>query len=163
MQGEIGYVPKDVCGLGPGIYRIQPFLARAGGPIQAGVGFNFQQQLGPDSPLGVFARAGFGGSDVSAGAKAQVGAGFVLYSPFPEAVFNRKRDNDLLGVGLVWSQPSDSTSVFHENEYVLEAFYTLQLSPTTKIQPDLQVVWDPAFNPDSGPAVVIQIQMVLTW
>jgi hypothetical protein len=70
----------------------------------------------------------------------------------------------LLGVGLVWSQPaSTSKTVYHENEYVLEAFYTLQLSPTIRLQPDLQVVWNPAFNRDAGPAVVSQVQLVLAW
>ena len=53
--------------------------------------------------------------------------------------------------------------MYHENEYVLETFYTLQLTPTTRIQPDLQVVWNPAFNPNAGPAVVFQMQFVLAW
>ncbi len=164
VQCEVGYAPKDFCGLGPGIYRVQPFVARAGGPVQGGLGFNVQQQLGADSPFGVFARVGFGGSDVSAGAKAQVGAGLVVHAPFSEAGLKRKRDNDLLGIGFVWSQPSESSStIFHENEYVLETFYALQLSPTVKLQPDVQIVWDPAFNPDGGPSAVFQLQMVLVW
>ena len=61
---ELGYMPNDVLGLGPGVYRIQPFLARAGGPTQAGLCFNLQQQLGKDAPFGWFGRFGFGGDDV---------------------------------------------------------------------------------------------------
>jgi carbohydrate-selective porin OprB len=72
--------------------------------------------------------------------------------------------NDLLGVGFLWSQPSATTkTVYHTNEFVLETLYTLQLSPTSQLQPDLQIVWNPAFNPDPGPAVVFQFQFLLKW
>jgi len=46
---------------------------------------------------------------------------------------------------------------------VFETFYTLQLTPTVRLQPDLQVVWDPVFNRDPGPATVFQLQLVLAW
>jgi len=32
-----------------------------------------------------------------------------------------------------------------------------------KLQPDLQIVWNPAFNPDAGPALVAQLQLNLAW
>jgi carbohydrate-selective porin OprB len=53
--------------------------------------------------------------------------------------------------------------VYHEDEYVFESTYTLQLTPTTRIQPDLQVVWNAAYNPSSAPAVVAQLQLILSW
>jgi porin len=28
LLGEIGFAPRDVLGLGPGVYRIQPFVAQ---------------------------------------------------------------------------------------------------------------------------------------
>jgi len=66
------------------------------------------------------------------------------------------------GFGL--RQPSAGTTpVAHENEYVLEAGYVLPLTPMAKLQPDLQVVWNPAFNPDVGPSLVFQLQLDLTW
>ena len=73
--------------------------------------------------------------------------------------------NDLLGVGFVWSQPSTTahTITYHDDEYVFETFYTLQLSPMSRLQPDLQIVWNPAFSPDPGPAVVFQFQFLLKW
>jgi porin len=74
------------------------------------------------------------------------------------------RKYDAAGIGLAWSQPSDtSKTVFHENEYSLEAGYVLQITPTMKLQPDVQVVWNPAFNPASGPAVVFQLQLDIAW
>jgi hypothetical protein len=59
---EIGFTPDNVLGLGPGVYRVQPFVAQAGGPTQGGLCFNFQQQLGENAPYYWFGRFGFGGS-----------------------------------------------------------------------------------------------------
>jgi carbohydrate-selective porin OprB len=36
------------------------------------------------------------------------------------------------------------------------------LTPTLAIQPDVQVVWDPAFGPSSS-NVIGQVQLVFTW
>ena len=164
LQWEVGYAPDDVLGLGPGVYRIQPFLARAEGPVQGGLGVNIEQRLGRNSPFGWFGRFGVGGSQVSGGAKAQVGTGFVMNAPLKYAGWVPRLTNDLLGVGFVWSQPSATTqTVYHDNEYVFETFYTLQLSPASVLQPDLQIVWNPAFNPDPGPAVVFQFQFIVRW
>jgi porin len=152
LEWEIGCAPADFLGLGPGVYRIQPFVGRAGGAAQGGLGFNLQQQLGRSSPFGWFGRFGYGGSQVAGGAKAQVGTGFVMQGPLKYAGWVPQLSNDPLGMGFVWSQPSATTkTVYHENEYVFETFYTLQLSPTSRLQPDLQIVWNPAFNPDPGP------------
>ena len=38
VEWEVGHAPGDVLGLGPGVYRIQPFLARSGGDVQGGPG-----------------------------------------------------------------------------------------------------------------------------
>jgi carbohydrate-selective porin OprB len=53
--------------------------------------------------------------------------------------------------------------VYHRNEYVAETLYTLQLSPMMRLQPDLQIVWNPAFNPEPGPFTVVQTQFILNW
>jgi carbohydrate-selective porin OprB len=52
--------------------------------------------------------------------------------------------------------------VYHQNEYILETKYALQLTPTIKIQPDMQVIWDPAHNPN-GRATVFQLQLAMSW
>jgi hypothetical protein len=161
---ETGYIADDLFGLGPGVYRIQPFLARAGGPTQGGLCFNIQQQLGKDAPVGYFGRFGFGGSDVTAGASAQVATGLVMRGPLKEAGLFPTRNNDATGIGFVWSRPSKtSTPVAHENEFVLEAGYVLQLTPTAKLQPDLQIIWNPAYDSNASQAVVFQLQLDLVW
>ena len=163
LPGEIGYAPRNFFDLGPGIYRLQPFAAGVDGATGGGLCFDLQQQLGSDSPLGWFGRFGFGDSKVSAGASAQVGSGFVLQGPFKHVLLQRT-SNDLLGVGFVWSQPSDTTkTVYHENEYVLETVYALQLTPTIKIQPDFQMIWNPAFHKDADHATVFQLQLAMAW
>jgi porin len=164
VVSEFGFAPADFLGLGPGVYRVQPFLAHAGGPTQGGIGFNFQQQLGHASPFGWFGRFGVGGSQVSAGASTQVGTGFVMRGPLEVLGLVPKLTNDFAGLGFVWSQPSaTSKTVYHRDEYVAETFYTLQLSPLMRLQPDLQLVWNPAFNPDPGPFTVVQAQFILSW
>jgi carbohydrate-selective porin OprB len=160
---ELGYAPRDFVGLGPGVYRLQPFAAAVDGSSGGGLCCDLQQQMGSESPLGWFGRAGFGGSKVTGGADRQVGTGFVLQGPFEHFLLQRK-SNDFLGVGFVWSQPSaTSKTVYHENEYVLETVYALQLTPTIKIQPDFQMIWDPVFHKDANQATVFQIQLVLAW
>jgi len=161
---EFGYAPKDVLGLGPGVYRVQPFLAEAGGPTQGGIAFNFEQQLGRKSPIAWFGRFGVGGSQASAQASTQVGTGFAFEAPLAHLGIAPRLTNDYAGVGFVWSQPSATPkTVYHRNEDVAETFYTLQLSPMMRLQPDLQIVFNPVFNPDPGPFVVVQTQFILSW
>jgi hypothetical protein len=160
---ELGYAPRNFLNLGPGVYRVQPFAASANGTTGGGLCFDLQQQLGADSPLGWFGRYGFGGFKVSGGADEQIGSGFVLQGPF-EHLLLRRTSNDFLGAGFVWSQPSFTTkTVDHENEYVAETVYSMQLTPTVKIQPDFQMIWDPAFHRDVNRATVFQIQLVVAW
>ena len=133
LLGEIGYAPKDVLGLGPGVYRIQPFVAQVTGiaqttytftapgttnstsvtvnsptnsPVQVGLCFNLQQQLGEDARFGWFGRFGLGGSLVSAGAAAQIGTGIGMRGPLEYVGLFPSRGNDVAGLGFVWSQPS---------------------------------------------------------
>lgn len=191
LLGEVGYAPRDVLGLGPGVYRLQPFVAQAAGisqiaytytppgstssttytfssqtntPIQAGLCFNLQQQLGREARFGWFGRFGFGQSLVSGGASAQVATGLDMRNPLEYLGLFPSRKNDFAGLGFVWSQPSWTPSTpAHENEYVLEAGYVIQLTAFARIQPDLQAVWNPASNPAASHALVFQFQLDVNW
>jgi hypothetical protein len=161
---ELGYMAKDVLGLGPGIYRVQPFVARVGEAVGPGICFNAQQQLGENRPVGWYGRFGFGSESVTAGAAAQVGTGFVTRGPLDQLGLAHSRNNDGLGVGFVWSQPSaGSKTVFHENEFGLETTYVLQLTPMVKLQSDFQAIWNPAYNPSGSHALVFQLQLAFAW
>ena len=162
---ELGLTPKNVLGLGPGVYRLQPFLATVGGQTQAGVGLNIQQQLGKHSPFAWFGRFGVGGAQVTLdGAAAQIATGFVLQAPAKHTGLLPKLGNDYLGAGFVWSQPSALNGLAaHSDEYGFEAMYAVQLTPLATLQPDLQVIWNPATNPNADHNVILQLQLNLMW
>lgn len=162
--GEFGYAPSDVLGLGPGIYRVQPFVAQAGGATQGGLGFNLQQQMGKRIPWGWFGRFGFGGSEVVSGAAAQAGTGFVVQAPLYHLGWINSLPYDAAGIGVVWSRPPESAGlVSGRTETALELGYVLHLTPTTRLQPDVQVVWNPSYSTRADTAVVFQLQVDIKW
>lgn len=171
LLAEVGYAPRDLFGLGPGVYRIQPFLAEPeGGDSKMGIGFNFQQQLGSASRFGWFGRFGRGGSSRFQGeftqpdTGAQVGTGFAMRGPLEYIGLLPTRGYDASGLGLIWSHPgSTEKPLYHHNEFGYEVSYVLQLTPTMKLQPDFQLVWNAAHNPDPGPAAIFQLQLNLSW
>jgi porin len=160
----LGWTPADVFGLGAGAYRLQPFLATVGGVTQAGVGFNFQQRLGKQSPFGWFGRFGVGGDAVTVDdATAQVSTGFVLQAPLQWTGLCPNRSNDSMGAGFVWSRPSTAGSeIAHSNEYGLEGVFVFQLTPLITVEPDLQVLWNPATAPEIPRNIVFQLEFNLT-
>lgn len=161
---ELGYMPKNVLGLGPGVYRVLPFVARVDDAFGPGICFNAQQQLSQRLPLAWYGRLGFGDESVSAGAAAQAGTGLVLQGPLEKLGLAPSRRYDGCGLGFIWSQPSGtSDTLVHENEYGLEAIYVLQLTPMAKLQTDFQTVWDPAYNPVARQAFVFQLQLAFAW
>lgn len=161
---ELGWTPADVLGLGAGAYRIQPFLATLAGVTQGGVGLNFQQRLGRQSPFGWFGRLGVGGDAVTIdGATAQISTGFVLQAPLQWAGLCPNRSNDSLGAGFVWSRPSAAgTEIAHSNEYGVEGVFVIQLTPLITLEPDLQVLWNPANAPETPRNIVFQLEFNLT-
>ena len=162
---ELGLTPQDVCGLGPGIYRLQPFLSTVGGKTQPGIGINLQQRLGKDSPFGYFARFGVGGATTTlSGAALQLGTGLTVRGPLAHLGLVPRLTNDYAGVGFVWSQPNASRRpAVHFNEYGVELMYVLQLTRTLTVQPDFQVIQNPANNPKSNTARIFQLQANLVW
>ena len=60
-------------------------------------------------------------------------------SPFPDG------RPDLVGLSLAWGQPSVSAA---RDQYVIEAFYRVQLTPELQLTPDIQLIIAPSFNPD---------------
>lgn len=162
---EFGLTPKDVLGLGPGNYRLQPFVATVNGVTQEGIGLNVGQQLGKDSPFAWFGRFGIGGSQVTLdGAAAQIATGFAMEAPLKHAGLFPKLSNDYLGAAFIWSQPSAVMQpAAHANEYGFETTYVLQLTPLASIQPDLQVIWNPADNGNADHNIIFQLQLNFAW
>ncbi|QDG79708.1 carbohydrate porin [Labrenzia sp. PHM005] len=67
--------------------------------------------------------------------KKTISAGLGLYT----------RETDLFGIGLNWSDPGDA---FDEDQYTAEIFYRFIVSPHLAITPSLQLIANPALNPD---------------
>lgn len=162
---EIGYVSKDFLGFGKGTYRLQPFYTFVNGKGRPGIAVNLQQQLGKDSPFGLFGRFGVTDPSVAiAGASRQVAAGFNVTGPFSKLGLVPKAKNDQLGIGGVWSNPPKSLQpVVHNSEYGIEAFYALQLTQTVTVLPDFQVIWNPATNSTVSRITQFAVQLNVTW
>ncbi|MCP4898470.1 MAG: carbohydrate porin [bacterium] len=96
----------------------------------------------------LFLRAGAsnGGAGVPAERSVSIGLG----------ITNRY---DELSLGLGWSKPSEETfGKGLQDEYAFEASYRLQLSPNFTLMPDLQVVFNPARNPDESRVLVLGLR-----
>ena len=69
---------------------------------------------------------------------------------------------DVLGIGLNWSRPSDTTfSPGLDDQYSAELFYRIQLSQSLAITPDVQLVIDPALNPDDDSIFIAGVRLRL--
>ena len=69
---------------------------------------------------------------------------------------------DVIGVGLNWSRPSDTAvAPGLDDQYTAELFYRIQLSQSLAITPDIQLIIDPALNPDDDSIFVAGLRMRL--
>jgi porin len=97
----------------------------------------------------VFARAGWsdGGAGVAAERSVSIGVGI-------------SKKYDELSLGLGWARPSEETfGPGLDDEWALEASYRMQLSPNGTIMPDVQLVIDPARNPETSNAWVFGLRV----
>ncbi len=66
---------------------------------------------------------------------------------------------DLLGIGLNWGRPSDTgVAPGLDDQYAIEVFYRLQLTPRFALTADVQLLIDPALNPDEDRIWVLGIR-----
>ncbi|MFN3130492.1 carbohydrate porin [Roseibium sp.] len=144
---ELGWAPDFVFGLEPGQdYRpgnddyhltLWHTDARTSAGRPEGWGFTVSVQKGFGNIV-PFARYGYSdGGATTLKQFASIGAGF-------EDVFGY--DSDVIGIGLSWGDPFNTAL---DPQYVLEAFYRMQLTPQIALTPDVQVIVDPATDPAS--------------
>lgn len=91
-----------------------------------------------------FLRAGFS-QGKAALYKKTVSAGLGLYT----------RNTDLAGIGLNWSDPG---SAFAKDQYTAEFFYRFTVSPSLAITPSVQVIANPALNPDQDSLAIFGLR-----
>lgn len=66
------------------------------------------------------------------------GAGFTLKKPLG-------RTDDMLGIGAFYAKPFESANGKFQDEYGIEAFWNLQLTPRLQVAPDIQLYLQPGF------------------
>ena len=123
----------------------------AGVPDGWGVGFSATKFI--DDTWMPFLRAGYA-EDGGALWERSLGIGLGRY------LSGRK---DLAGIGLNWSRPSETgVGPGLDDQYTIEAFYRLQLSQNFAITPDVQLLIDPALNPQEDRLWVLGLRGRLT-
>ena len=70
-----------------------------------------------------------------------------------------KGRSDLLGLGLNWNRPSNTAvGPDLDDQYTMEAFYRIQLTRRLAVTPDVQLIVDPALNPDEDKIWVLGLR-----
>ena len=106
--------------------------------------------------FGAFFRCGFADSDLNE-IKAAYSAG-VQY----QGLISR-RDDDVLAVGFATGRLSAQGQHTHDNETVLETYYSIQLAPWLHLAPSLQVVFNPGGERDVRDAVVLGLRLQMNF
>ena len=133
--GEIGITP----GFGTereGAYHITGWRSESASKLNQRSGEGFQihaeQQLGPGGKIVPFVRYGWSSGGIT-GTKQYAAIGIGLEDPLG-------RRNDLVGFGFGWGAPKRSG----RDQYTLEAFYRVRVTPILSLTPDAQVILNPS-------------------
>jgi carbohydrate-selective porin OprB len=146
---ELGLGP-DIPVLGAGNYRLTSWHNHLFGADGFGVALNIDQELGRKDVVAFF-RFGYGDEDVTP-VKTFVSGGVAFEAPFGRA-------DDLVAVGVAWSDPSPGSGF--RDETLLELFYRVELAKAISITPDLQLVFDPADNRGDDFVVVSGVRLLI--
>lgn len=162
-QLELGLITDDFLGLGRNVLRIQPFVATVDDVTSGGIGFNLEQGLGgPDGQLGWFGRFGVCNPDVAInGFATEIATGLAWESASdPQRLVVSEADRWALG--FFWGRPAE-TGAYLPDEYGVELMYSIQVTPTLSLRPDVQLIWTVGDAATAEPATVFQLQATLVW
>jgi porin len=159
---ELGLIAEDVLGLGRGVYRVLPYWGRSGGESGSGVLLNIEQRLGKDNPAGVFVRTGYTGGGLGSvqNGEANFSAGLVFDGPGNSPLL--RTEQAYFAAGFYWLRAADPAAV-NRDEYGLELTYVIQLTETLTLQPDFQLVFDPAYNAGEDTQAIFTMQLNYVW
>jgi porin len=72
------------------------------------------------------------------------------------------RRGDLASIGLNWTRPSDGTlGPGLDDQYTMELFYRIQLAKDLAVTPDVQLIINPALNPEDDSVFIAGIRLRL--
>jgi len=90
--------------------------------------------------------------------------GSLLESSISAGIAANVYDRDLVGLAANWGEPNEDTfGPGLDDQFGIEAFYRLQLSQSVRITPSVQLLFDPALNPDEDFAAVFGLRGVVTF
>lgn len=71
----------------------------------------------------------------------------LMQTTFSTGLGVRRTNNDVAGIGISFGKPADGSL---RDQFSSEAFYRFQLTQFLAITPDVQLIFDPALNPDAN-------------
>jgi len=149
---EVGFTPT-LADLGRGTYRFTAWYRDAGEsdgtPHDAGFDVSFDQHLGPH--LIPFFRYGIGEGNIN-GIEQMISAGVGWEGKV-------LTESDVLGVAGAWGRPSGHDL---DDQFALEAFYRLQVSPDNQLTIGYQLIIHPTFEPADQVVGVFELRWRVT-
>ena len=119
-----------------------------GKPSDRGVAATLEQPLGCDGKYVPFLRYAYAHRGLN-GIRQNLSLGLGIEDFFGQ-------NDDAIGLAAAWQESSAPTS---RDQYVLEAFYRLYITPHTHLTPDLQVVIEPANAPGKDAVTVFGLRL----
>lgn len=80
----------------------------------------------------------------------------LMQTTFSTGVGLRRTNNDVAGIGISFGKPADGTL---RDQFTSEVFYRFQLTQYLAITPDVQLIADPALNPDEDVLALFGIRL----
>ena len=142
------------------------------GRSKTGIGLNLEQPLGDGGETGLFLRAGWSDGKNESFAFTEVDRHFSAGLQLSGARWSRARDRlgiavvdhalfadhrDYLAAGGSGFLLGDGRLAYGE-ERIAEGYYRVQLGPYVELSPDVQVISNPGYNRERGPATVASLR-----
>ncbi|MEM1282827.1 MAG: carbohydrate porin [Chlamydiota bacterium] len=145
---EFSYKPKVPC-QGEGNYNVMIWhsdeVKKKHIPASQGFAVSLEQEF----RTGFIPFLRYGHSDgKNTGITDSLATGFGVISPF-------RRKDDEFSFGIIWAKPRQNGL---SDQMMCESYYRLQLTQHTQITPDVEVVFNPSYNPDHSMIGVFSIR-----
>lgn len=92
--------------------------------------------------------------------EANFSAGLVFDGPGNSPLL--RTEQAYFAAGFYWLRAADPAAV-NRDEYGLELTYVIQLTETLTLQPDFQLVFDPAYNAGEDTQAIFTMQLNYVW
>ncbi len=80
----------------------------------------------------------------------------LMQTTFSTGIGLQRENKDVAGVGLSWGAPADGTL---RDQFTSEFFYRFQLTQFLAITPDIQLIVDPALNPNTDVLALFGVRL----